>query len=107
MNNNNGYQFDLSEMTAIKKYQASENLIYAEPGCYNWNSNLSLWTKYGKYIPGGTCYSVCLGGHICGGGYGSDSRLAGLTVDYLEGVELIVVDKNKKAKVITTFKDTR
>jgi hexose oxidase len=33
-----------------------------------------------------------LGGHICGGGYGLLSRLNGLTVDWLSGVEVVVKD---------------
>ena len=43
-------------------------------------------------LPAGSCYSVGLGGHICGGGYGLLSRLNGLTVDWLTGVEVVVKD---------------
>jgi FAD/FMN-containing dehydrogenase len=38
-------------------------------------------------IPGGSCYSVGAGGHICGGGYGLLSRKYGLTVDHLVAVQ--------------------
>ena len=49
-----------------------------------------------EVIPGGSCYSVGLGGHICGGGYGLLSRKFGLTIDYLSGVDIVCVDSANK-----------
>jgi FAD/FMN-containing dehydrogenase len=52
-------------------------------GNQNWNGYVALYKESGKTIPGGSCYSVGAGGHICGGGYGffvahawADMRLA-------------------------------
>lgn len=63
---------------------------YLESGGTNWTAFQSLFRDYGKVLPAGSCYSVGLGGHICGGGYGLLSRLNGLTVDWLTGVDVVV-----------------
>lgn len=65
---------------------------YLEAGLTNWSSFQAIFRDYGKVLPAGSCYSVGLGGHICGGGYGLLSRLNGLTVDWLTGVDMIVKD---------------
>src|SRR6185312_12901028 len=65
---------------------------YLESGGTNWTAFQALFRDYGKVLPAGSCYSVGLGGHICGGGYGLLSRLNGLTVDWLTGVEVVVKD---------------
>jgi hexose oxidase len=65
---------------------------YLEAGGTNWSAFNGLFRDYGKVLPAGSCYSVGLGGHICGGGYGLLSRLNGLTVDWLTGIEVVVKD---------------
>lgn len=77
----NGYGYDTT------------NGYYLESGGTNWSAFQALFRDYGLVLPAGSCYSVGLGGHICGGGYGLLSRLNGLTVDWLTGVELIIKDK--------------
>ena len=57
-----------------------------------WDTYANLYKRTGKTIPGGTCYSVGSGEHIVGGGYGGLSRLHGLVVDWLSGVDVLVVD---------------
>ncbi|MBE7170064.1 MAG: FAD-binding protein [Williamsia sp.] len=69
--------------------------FYLESGGTNWTAFQGLFRDYGKVLPAGSCYSVGLGGHICGGGYGLLSRLNGLTVDWLTGVEVVVKDEAK------------
>ncbi len=76
----NGYGYDV------------EKGYYLEAGGTNWSAFNALFRDYGKVLPAGSCYSVGLGGHICGGGYGLLSRLNGLTVDWLTGVEVAVKD---------------
>lgn len=61
---------------------------FADAGCENWTVYRTLLNGYGKTLPAGSCYSVGAGGHITGGGYGLLSRLHGLTVDHLTGVEI-------------------
>lgn len=70
---------------------------YLESGGTNWTAFLALFRDYGKVLPAGSCYSVGLGGHICGGGYGLLSRLNGLTVDWLTGVEVVVKDSSGRS----------
>jgi hypothetical protein len=76
-----------------------ERGYYLGSGGNNWEAFKSLFRDFGKVLPAGSCYSVGLGGHICGGGYGLLSRLNGLTVDWLTGVEL-VVKRNEKAELV-------
>lgn len=59
-------------------------------GCQNWDAYVALYKSAGKTLPGGSCYSVGAGGHICGGGYGFLSRKHGLTCDWLSGVDMLV-----------------
>ncbi|MFF4325129.1 FAD-binding oxidoreductase [Streptomyces sp. NPDC001591] len=56
-----------------------------------------LYRDHGVTVPGGVCYSVGVGGHVTGGGYGLLSRKHGLTVDHLAGVEVVTVDARGKA----------
>ncbi|ANF85030.1 FAD-binding protein [Pseudomonas antarctica] len=61
-------------------------------GSQNWDGYVAMYKQSGKTIPGGSCYSVGLGGHISGGGYGLLSRLQGLTVDWVTGVDILIPD---------------
>ncbi|QMR41483.1 FAD-binding protein [Klebsiella aerogenes] len=62
-------------------------------GSQNWENYAELYKATGKTIPGGSCYSVGAGGHICGGGYGYLSRKYGLSSDWLSGVDILVPDE--------------
>src|SRR4029077_2910191 len=53
-----------------------------------------------------SCYSVGAGGHICGGGYGLLSRLQGLTVDWLYGVEGVHVTADRQARLVRVTQDS-
>ncbi|PVZ16046.1 MULTISPECIES: FAD-binding oxidoreductase [unclassified Pseudomonas] len=66
-------------------------------GSQNWAGYVALYKAANRVIPGGSCYSVGAGGHICGGGYGLLSRLHGLTVDWLSAVDILVPDPEGKA----------
>jgi len=80
---------------------------YLDGGGTNWDAFKTLFRDYGKVLPAGSCYSVGLGGHICGGGYGLLSRLNGLTIDWLTGVEIVVKEgDNKLARTIYVSKDS-
>ncbi len=81
------------DVTPMDSYGYDEEKgYYLESGGTNWTAFQALFRDYGKVLPAGSCYSVGLGGHICGGGYGLLSRLNGLTVDWLTGVEVVVKD---------------
>jgi hypothetical protein len=89
----NGGTGAIIDVTPMDGYGYDEQRgYYLESGGTNWTAFQALFRDYGKVLPAGSCYSVGLGGHICGGGYGLLSRLNGLTVDWLTGVELVVKD---------------
>ena len=70
-----------------------------EAGGQNWDAYVALYKLANKTLPGGSCYSVGLGGHICGGGYGLLSRKYGLVCDWLSGVDILVPDNQGKGLV--------
>lgn len=63
-----------------------------EAGCQNWATTVALYKMAEAALPSGSCYSVGLGGHICGGGYGLLSRKYGLVCDWLDGVDILVAN---------------
>ena len=73
---------DVSLLNAIG-YDQSQGCYFAQAGGTNWDLYRQLYWQFGKTLPAGSCYSVGLGGHICGGGYGLMSRAFGLTVEHL------------------------
>ena len=79
--------------------------FFVESGCNNWDLTSVLYRCYGVTLPGGSCYSVGAGGHISGGGYGLLSRLHGLTVDWLDGVELVTV-RSDHAELVRVGRDS-
>jgi hexose oxidase len=73
-------------------YDAARAAFTIDAGCENWTAYRTLLNAYGKTLPAGSCYSVGAGGHITGGGYGLLSRLHGLTIDHLTGVDVVTWD---------------
>jgi FAD/FMN-containing dehydrogenase len=59
-----------------------------------------LFKRWGVTVPGGMCYSVGVGGHVSGGGFGLLSRRDGLSADHLYGVEVVVVDAGGRAHAV-------
>lgn len=91
--NTGGVILDLSPMKDV--YVDPDTGWYVvEPGATLLEVYVRLFKEHGVTIPGGSCSSVGVGGHVTGGGYGLLSRLHGLTVDYLSGVEIVHVDAN-------------
>jgi hexose oxidase len=78
-------------------FDRQRNVFYAQSGGTNWDMYRQLYWRFGRTLPAGSCYSVGLGGHICGGGYGLLSRQFGLTVDWLSGVHVVGVNGNGSA----------
>ncbi|MBV8367861.1 MAG: FAD-binding oxidoreductase [Candidatus Eremiobacteraeota bacterium] len=100
-----GVIVDLSPMHEVYRDEAMGGAYCVEGGCTLWNVYTALYKEYGVTIPGGSCYSVGAGGHICGGGYGLLSRKHGLTVDHLVAVEVVCVDANRKASLVRARRD--
>ncbi|GAA2251059.1 BBE domain-containing protein [Streptomyces amakusaensis] len=96
---------DMSGMNQVY-FDASKNAFAIEAGASNLQIYETLYKLYGVTIPAGSCYAVGAGGHISGGGYGLLSRLHGLTVDHLYGVEVIVVNANGTARTVVATRDS-
>ncbi|GCD45991.1 FAD-binding oxidoreductase [Streptomyces paromomycinus] len=80
-------------------HDASRGVYSVGAGARLLNVYDTLYRDHGVTIPGGVCYSVGVGGHVTGGGYGLLSRRHGLTVDHLAGVEVVTVDAHRKASL--------
>jgi FAD/FMN-containing dehydrogenase len=101
--NEGGVILDLSPMAKV--WQEADGRHAFEPGARLLDVYTTLAEQYGVTIPGGSCSSVGAGGHVTGGGYGLLSRLHGLTVDYLDAVELVHVTKDGRAEIVTASQD--
>ena len=86
---------DMSGINQIG-FDSARNAYFVDAGCENWSVYRTLLNTHGKTLPAGSCYSVGAGGHITGGGYGLLSRMHGLTIDYLTGVDLVTWDAAAK-----------
>lgn len=95
---------DLSDMNQVS-FDEKEKAFVIEPGARLLNVYEQLYKGWGVSLPGGICYSVGVGGHVAGGGYGLLSRSHGLVVDHLWMVELVVVDHAGKARIVRASRD--
>ena len=100
--NDGGIIIDLSGMQGVSREPSGQ--IRVEAGATLWNVYETLFRDYNLTLPGGSCYSVGVGGHIAGGGYGLLSRLQGLTVDYLTAVDVICVNPQGQARLVRATK---
>ncbi len=82
---------DMSSMNQVGR-DSERGTYFVDAGCENWTVYRSMLNGFGRTLPAGSCYSVGAGGHISGGGYGLLSRLHGLTIDHLVGVEIVTWD---------------
>ncbi|MFB4311585.1 FAD-binding oxidoreductase [Actinomadura sp. GTD37] len=97
---------DVSPMCGVS-YDSSLKAYCVEAGATNWHVYRHLYPVSGKVLPGGSCFSVGLGGHVPAGGFGLLSRQHGLTVDYLYAVEVAVVDEDKNVRLVVATRDDR
>ena len=102
--NPGGVIIDLSPMKSVYRDATMGNAYCAEAGCVLWDVYPALYKLFGVTVPGGSCYSVGVGGNVCGGGYGLLSRLHGLASDHLAAVEVVCVDGNGTASVVVARK---
>nr|CAQ52629.1 FAD-dependent oxidoreductase [Streptomyces violaceoruber] len=96
---------DMSLLTDIR-WDPEMGAVEIQAGTQLGEVNRTLFKRWGVALPGGTCPSVGVGGHISGGGWGPLSRLYGSVVDHLYAVETVVVDAGGTARaVIATRED--
>jgi FAD/FMN-containing dehydrogenase len=102
--NDGGVIVDMSPMRGVTRDESGRYVIDA--GAQLLDVYTTLDQQYGVTLPGGSCATVGAGGHITGGGYGMLSRLYGLTVDYLDAVELVYVTADGRAETIVASQDS-
>ena len=84
--NDGGMVINLSGMKTTS--WMSNGRLLVQPGCLLAQLYDTLLSK-NRYVPGGSCGSVGIGGLTLGGGYGLLSRKYGLTCDNLEEVTMV------------------
>ncbi|MCA9858315.1 MAG: FAD-binding oxidoreductase [Thermomicrobiales bacterium] len=103
--NDGGVIIDISPMASVS-HDAETGMYAVEAGARLLQVYTALDEQFGVTLPGGSCSTVGAGGHITGGGYGLLSRLHGLTVDYLHGVEVVHVTNDGRAEIVTVTRDS-
>lgn len=96
---------DLSELDSVG-YDARYDAISVAAGALLPAVYAALYRIWGVTLPGGSCSTVAAGGHIVGGGYGLLSRMHGLTVDWVYGVEVVCVDRRGRARMLVATRDS-
>ncbi|WP_081893483.1 FAD-binding oxidoreductase [Actinoalloteichus caeruleus] len=99
-----GVIIDLSAMNGVY-HDPGRRAFVVESGATLGEIYRVLYLTWGVTIPGGWGHSVCVGGHIQGGGYGVLSRSLGSVVDYLFAVEVVVVDADGTARAVIATRD--
>ncbi|MEV5202938.1 FAD-dependent oxidoreductase [Streptomyces sp. NPDC053720] len=100
-----GVIIDMTGMNAIY-FDPARRAVAMESGATLGEVYRTLYLTWGVTVPGGWCHSVCVGGHIQGGGYGSLSRTHGSVVDHLYAVEVVVVDEAGRARAVLATRES-
>ncbi len=95
---------DVSKLDRIY-FDATRNAVAVEPGATLLSLYEMLYEVWGVTIPGGICYSVGVGGHVSGGGWGLLCRQHGLISDHLYAVEAVVVDVTGKVRTVVATRN--
>ncbi|MCK2220672.1 FAD-binding protein [Actinomadura sp. ATCC 31491] len=95
---------DLSGLDAVY-FDAQRRAFAVEGGARLSGVYDRLYKQWGVTIPGGMCPTVGIGGHATGGGYGFLSRQHGTVIDHLAAVEVVVVDRSGRARVVVASRE--
>jgi FAD binding domain-containing protein/berberine-like enzyme len=95
---------DVSKLNRIY-FDSARNAVAVEPGATLLSVYEMLYEVWGVTIPGGICYSVGIGGHVSGGGWGLLCRQHGLISDHLYAVEVVVVDAAAKVHTVVATRE--
>lgn len=96
VNNPNGAILDLSLLNRVSAGPGGSAPYHVEPGAMLGDIYQEFYKRANVVLPAGTCFTVCAGGHVSGGGYGILARLRGITVDWVSSVDILTVDINGK-----------
>lgn len=95
---------DLTNMNRVY-YDSARNAVAVESGATLLDVYEKLYQTWGVTVPGGVCYSVGVGGHVAGGGWGWLVRRNGLVVDHLYAVEVVTVNSAGRAQTIVATRE--
>jgi hypothetical protein len=95
---------DVSNLNRVY-YDPAHNAVAVESGATLLKLYQTLYKNWGVTIPAGVCYSVGVGGHVTGGGWGMLCRQFGLVSDHLYAVEVVVVDAEGKARAVVATRE--
>lgn len=95
------------DMTMMNRtyYDPIMNAVAVESGTSVLEVLTAMYKQWGVTIPAGFCYSVAMGGHVSGGGWGPLCRVNGLVVDHLYAVEVVVVDATGTARAVVATRE--
>ncbi|MGA4838285.1 FAD-binding oxidoreductase [Streptomyces sp. G45] len=95
---------DMSLMKQVS-FDEARGAFAVEAGATLMEVYDALYKEWGVTLPGGLCYSVGVGGHVSGGGFGLLSRQHGLTVDHLYAVEVVVADGDRRVRSVVATRE--
>nr|MDT0662557.1 FAD-dependent oxidoreductase [Micromonospora sp. DSM 115978] len=95
---------DMTDMRAIE-HDVARRAVMVQAGATLGEVYYALFRRWGVTLPGGSCYTVGIGGHVSGAGYGQMGRLQGLIVDHLQAIEVVVVNGHGRARPIIASRD--
>lgn len=103
---NNDTKF-IIDMSGVRSFDDNPQYgdLALDVGFGNWDMYRTANNVLQKTLPAGSCYSVGLGGHITGGGYGLLSRLDGLTIDHLVAVDIALLTAPDTVELVTCTAD--
>ncbi len=95
---------DLSMMNDIS-YDPRRKAFAIQSGAKLGQIYVQLFRGWDVTLPGGVCPDVGIGGHAQGGGHGLLSRQFGNVCDLIEAVEMVVVDRHRRARVVVASRE--
>ncbi|UNO39381.1 FAD-binding protein [Streptomyces sp. MST-110588] len=98
------FLIDMSGMRTIR-FDPRREAFMVEAGASLAEMYRELYLGWGVAVPAGATPAVGVGGHVLGGGYGMLSRRYGLSVDHLDAVEVVVVDRSGRAAAVVASRD--
>ena len=95
---------DISPMKRVY-HDAELRAVAVEAGATVGETFRALFDSWGTVIPLGEYPAIGIGGHVAGGAFGFLCRQLGLAADYLYGVEVVTVDNDGRATVVTATRE--
>jgi FAD/FMN-containing dehydrogenase len=95
---------DVSRLNKVT-YDRARNAVCVEAGARILDVYQKLYELWGVTVPAGICYSVGMGGHVSGGGWGLLCRQYGLVIDHLYAVEVVCVNASGRVKTVIATRE--